>query len=168
MYSEVQLTDHSRAPWQLQMVQKTYIDVVLTWYDMPFSIDNCQMTHQLSIPNRWWILLISSKMQLTGCSRRHDASEWFKWQTLTLPCLDMTSHSQLTIANSRASCLPLIDEGSFICFQRCSWRAVPGLWRENSKADFLPIFNRDTPCNYWPVGTGSRGRQACILFTHIK
>ena len=30
---------------------------------------------------------------------------------------------------------------------------------------FLPIFNRNTPCNYWPQGTGSRGRQACILIT---
>ena len=30
---------------------------------------------------------------------------------------------------------------------------------------FLPIFNRNTPCNYWPQGTGSRRRQACILIT---
>ena len=33
---------------------------------------------------------------------------------------------------------------------------------------FLPIFDRDTPCNYWPRGTGSRGRQACILFKIIS
>ena len=69
MYSQVQLKDCSRAPWQLQMVQKTYIDVVLTWYDMPFLIDNCQLAHKLSTPNRWEILQISSKTQLTGYSR---------------------------------------------------------------------------------------------------
>ena len=61
---------------------------------------------------------------------RHDGSEWFKWHSLTLPCFDMTSHSQLTIANSRASCLPPMDEGSFKYLQRCSWRAVPGLWKQ--------------------------------------
>ena len=47
-----------------------------------------------------------------------------------IPCFDMTSHSQLTIANSRASCLPPMDEGSFKYLQRCSWRAVPGLWKQ--------------------------------------
>ena len=31
----------------------------------------------------------TSKMQLTGCSRCHDGSEWFKWQTLTLPYHDI-------------------------------------------------------------------------------
>ena len=61
---------------------------------------------------------------------RHDGSEWFKWHSLTLPCFDMTSHSQLTIANSRASCLPPMDEGSFKYLERCSWRAVPGLWKQ--------------------------------------
>ena len=43
---------------------------------------------------------MSSKKQLTGCSWLHDGSEWFKYQTLTLPWLKMRSHSQLTNANA--------------------------------------------------------------------
>ena len=42
---------------------------------------------------------MSSKMQLTGCFRRHDGSEWFKRRTLALFCLNVTSHSQLPIPN---------------------------------------------------------------------
>ena len=44
---------------------------------------------KLSTPKRWWIHQMSSKMQLMGCSRCHDSSEWFKWQTLTLPYHDI-------------------------------------------------------------------------------
>ena len=60
------------------------------------------------------------------CSGWADCFEWFKSYTLRLSCLNMTSHFQLTIANSRASCLPPKDDGSIKCLQRCSWRAVPG------------------------------------------
>ena len=56
----------------------------------------------------------------------HDSSEWFKWHTLMLSCLDMTSHSQLTIANLGAGCPPPLDDGSFKCLQRCSWWAITG------------------------------------------
>ena len=69
---------------------------------------------------------MSSKMKLTGSSGRHDCSEWFKWKTTMMPCLDMTCRHQWTIANLGASCLPLLDEGSFKCLQRCSWRAAAG------------------------------------------
>ena len=55
-----------------------------------------------------------------------DCSEQFEIRTYTLPSLYVTSHSQLTITNLRASCLPPIDDGSFKCLQRSSWRAVPG------------------------------------------
>ena len=69
---------------------------------------------------------MSSKMQLTGYSR----ASWQLWIVqmiyIALSCLNMTSYLQLTIANLRASCLLPIDDGSFKCIQRCSWRAVPG------------------------------------------
>ena len=58
-----------------------------------------------------------------GC---HGSSQWFKWHTLRLSCLNMTSYSQLTIANSGTSCLPPLDDGSFKCIQRCSWRLFQG------------------------------------------
>ena len=67
-----------------------------------------------------------SKMQLMAVPGCHDSSKWFKRHTLTLSWLDMTCHFQLAIANSRASCLPPIDDGSFLYLQRCSWWAVPG------------------------------------------
>ena len=44
-------------------------DVALPWYDIPFSVDYCQLTCKLSIPDRWGIIHISSKMQLMSCSR---------------------------------------------------------------------------------------------------
>ena len=58
-----------------------------------------------------------------GC---RDGSEWFKWHTLRFLCLNMTFHSQVTIANSHERCLPPMDKVSFICLQRCSWRALLG------------------------------------------
>ena len=67
---------------------------------------------------------MSSKMQLTGCFRCHDGYEWFKRRTLAFSCLNVTSHSQLTIANLRARFLPLIDDGSFKYLRRCSWQTV--------------------------------------------
>ena len=137
MSSKMQLTGCSRVPWQLWMDHKIFLDDVLLSYGIQFSVDNCELTRKLFTLNRWWILQMSSKMQLTGYSRHYDRSEWFKWKTLTLPCHSMTSHSQLRIANSHASCLPPIDERSFKCLQWGSWRAVPGLWKENSKAIFF-------------------------------
>ena len=75
---------------------------------------------------------MSSKMKLTGSSGRHDCSEWFKWKTTMMPCLDITCRYQWTIANLGAGCLPLLDEGSFKCLQRCSWRAAAG-WLDSSE-----------------------------------
>ena len=40
-----------------------------------------------------------------------------------------------------------------------------GCWRKTPWQIYLPIFNRNTPCNHWPRGTGSRGGQACIFIT---
>ena len=51
---------------------------------------------------------------------RHDGSKLFKWHTLTLSCCNMTFHSQLTVANSGAGCLPLLDNESFKFLQGCS------------------------------------------------
>ena len=79
-------------------------------------------------PNSWWIQLMYWKMQLTGCSR----APWQLWMVqmthldVVLSCLDMTSHSQLTIANLGAGCPPPLDDGSFKCLQRCSWWAIGG------------------------------------------
>ena len=67
-----------------------------------------------------------SKMQLTAVPGCHDSSEWLKWHALMLSRFNMTSHSQLTIANSGSSFLPPLDDGSSKWLQRCSWRAVPG------------------------------------------
>ena len=102
-------------------VQMTHLEVSLPWNDISFSLPR-----KLSTPNRQGILQMSLKMQLTGCSRRHDGSEWFNWRTLTLSCLDMTSYSQLIVANLGANCLPLLGDWSFKCLQRCSWWAIPG------------------------------------------
>ena len=44
-----------------------------------------------------WRCRLCSQWAITG---RHGGSEWFSWHTLTLSCLNMTSYSQLTIANS--------------------------------------------------------------------
>ena len=74
-------------------------------------------------PSRWWSFQCIQRCSwraLPGC---HDS---FEWHTLTWSCLNKTCHSPVTIANSRASCLSLIDDGSFKCFQKWSWRAVPG------------------------------------------
>ena len=58
---------------------------------------------------------------------RHDSSEWLKWQTLMLPCHDMTSHSQLTIANLHATVHPIrwgiLQKSSKMQLTSCS-RAV--------------------------------------------
>ena len=102
-------------------VQMTHLEVSLPWNDISFSLPR-----KLSTPNRQGILQMSLKMQLTGCSRRHDGSEWFNWHTLTLSCLDMTSYSQLIVANLGTNCLPLLGDWSFKYLQRCSWRAVLG------------------------------------------
>ena len=68
-------------------------------------------------------LQICSWRAVPGC---HDSSKWFKRHTLTLSCFNMTSHSQLTIANSGSSFLPPLDDGSSKWLQRCSWRVVSG------------------------------------------
>ena len=64
--------------------------------------------------------------KLTAVPGCHDSSEWLKWHALMLSRFNMTSHSQLTIANSGSSFLPPLDDGSSKWLQRCSWRAVPG------------------------------------------
>ena len=55
---------------------------------------------------------------------RHDGFEWVKWHTLTLSLLNISSHSQLTIANLRASFLSPKDDESFKYLQICSWQTV--------------------------------------------
>ena len=42
------------------------------------------------------------------------------WDTIGTFC------SQVRIANSRASCLPSLDDRSFKCLWRCSWGAIAG------------------------------------------
>ena len=79
----------------------------------------------------WWMTDDRSFQCLQRCSwqdalGRHDCSEQFEIRTKTLSSLYVTYHFQLTITNLRASCLPPIDDGSFKCLQRSSWRAVPG------------------------------------------
>ena len=82
MYLKMQLTDCSMAPWQLWMVQMTHLDVVLPWHDISFSVDNCQLGRRLSTTIRWWILQMSSKMQLMGYYR----APWWLWMVqLTYP-----------------------------------------------------------------------------------
>ena len=90
MSSKMQLTGCSGASWLLWTVQNTYLDIVFPLCDIPFPVDNYQLVCKLSIPKRRWLIQMSSKKQLTGSSRRHDDSEWFKCQTLTLPCPNMT------------------------------------------------------------------------------
>ena len=81
---------------------------------------------QVVYPVRWRILQMFSKMQLTAVPGCHDSSEWLKWHALTLSRFNMTSHSQLTIANSGSSFLPPLDDGSSKWLQRCSWRLFQG------------------------------------------
>ena len=45
------------------------------------------------------------RCSLRAIPGRHDGSEWFKLHPLTLFCLNMTSHTQLTFANSAPNCL---------------------------------------------------------------
>ena len=71
------------------------------------------------------ILHMSSKMQLMGSSR----VPWRYWMVqMMLSCLNMTSHSHLTIANWNASCLSPISDGSSKFIHRCSWQATPGIY----------------------------------------
>ena len=100
MSSKMQLTGCSGASWLLWTVRNTYLDIVFPLCDIPFSVDNYQPARKLSTPNRRWLLQMSSKKQLTGSSRRHDVSEWFKCQTLTLPCLNMTYPSLFANADT--------------------------------------------------------------------
>ena len=58
-----------QALWRLWMVQMKYLDLALSWYDIPFLVNNCQLRRRLSTPFRWRILQMSAEMQLTGCSR---------------------------------------------------------------------------------------------------
>ena len=68
---------------------------------------------------------MSSKMQLMGSSR----VPWRYWMVqMMLSCLNMTSHSHLTIANWNASCLSPISDGSSKFIHRCSWQATPGIY----------------------------------------
>ena len=75
MSSSKQLTGCSRTPWQRWMVEMTHLDIILHQNDIPFLVDHCQLAHELSTPERWWILEMSWKMQLTGCSR----TPWWFW-----------------------------------------------------------------------------------------
>ena len=117
------LTGSSRAPWRYWMVQ------------MMLSCLNMTSHSHLTIAN-WNASSLSpirdgSSQCIYRCSwraapLRYDSSKWFIWQTLLLSCLNMTSHSQLRIANSGTSCLPPLDDRSFKCLQRSSWWAVAG------------------------------------------
>ena len=69
-----------------------------------------------------------------------------KWQE----CKDNYANWQITITTFFARKLQI---------------AIDLIFSKVPRQIFLPIFNRNTPCNYWPQGTGSRGRQACILIT---
>ena len=60
-------------------------------------------------------------MQFQGAMTALNGSQDIPWW-----CIALISSSQLTTVNSCASCLPPIDDGSFKCPQRCSWRAIPG------------------------------------------
>ena len=42
MYSKMQWTGCSRVIWRHWMVQITYLDIVLPWYDIPITVDNSQ------------------------------------------------------------------------------------------------------------------------------
>ena len=96
MYSKMQWMG-----WLLRMVQKLYLEVVLPWYDIPFSVDNCQLA---CLPPKD----VGSIKCLQRCSWRAvpgamtalNGSNDRPWH-----CLNMTSHFQLTITNLRASCL---------------------------------------------------------------
>ena len=95
--------------------------IVLPWYDILFTVDNCQLACKLSTPNRWWLFQVYSTMQFQGAMTALNGS-----QDIPRWCIALISSSQLTTVNLCASCLPPIDDGSFKCPQRCSWRAVPG------------------------------------------
>ena len=146
MSSKMQLTGHSRASQQLWIVQKKYLDVVLPClvsHKLLHTICSGQLarnSQKLSAPNRW-LLQMSSKMQLTGCSRHPDGSKLFQQQTLSLSCLSLTSLSQLTIANLHECSLALMNQGNLKCLQRCSWRTVPGLW---TKKNCVGSFSRQS------------------------
>ena len=115
-----------RALWQLWIVQMT--NHALSCLDMTSYL-------QLTVANSRASCLLPKDEGSFKCTQRcswqavpgrHDSLEWFTRYTLMLYCFNMTSNSQLTIVNSRASCLPPIDDGSFKCPQRCSWQAIPG------------------------------------------
>ena len=115
-----------QAPWRLWIVKMTDFDVALPWYDIPFSVDYCQLACNCILPLDGGSFKCIQRCSWRAVPGRHDSSEWFTRYTLMLYCFNMTSSSQLTIVNSRASCLPPIDDGSFKCLQKCSWRAVQG------------------------------------------
>ena len=74
-------------------------------------------TCRLSPHVRWWILQMSLKMQLIGCSRTLNGWNDILWYC---PYVSMTFHSQLTIANLCTSCLSPISDESFKYL--VSWR----------------------------------------------
>ena len=51
MYSKMQWTGCSRVLWRHWMVQITYLDIVLPWYDIPITVDNSQNGRKLSTPD---------------------------------------------------------------------------------------------------------------------
>ena len=138
-------------------------DVFFPEFDNPFSLDNCQQERMLSTLIVDWSFKCIYRCNWRAVPGRHDSSEWLKWQTLMLPCLNMTSQSQLTIPNMGANCLPLLDDWSFKCLHDAVDELFQGCGRKIPRQIFLPISNWNTPCNRWPRGTGSRGMEACIF-----
>ena len=61
-----------QAPWWLKIVPTTNLTVILPSFDFPFTVDNCQLAWTQSTPYECRIPQMSSKMQLTSCSRDVD------------------------------------------------------------------------------------------------
>ena len=165
----MQLTGYSRALWQLWIVQMTYIALSclnMTSY-LQLTIVNLNASCLLPIDDgSFKCIQRCSWRAVPGC---HDSSEWFTRYSLMMYCFNMTSHSQLTIANSGSSFLPPLDNGSSQWLQRCGWRAVPGRhdsskwfkrhtltlsWLDMTCHSQLTIANSCTSC-LLPISDGS-------------
>ena len=155
MSSKRQLTGSPRAPWLLWMVEMTNLEIVLPQYDILFSVYNCQLVCTLSIPNRWWILQMCPRMQLTVCSR----ASWQLWMVqmtyleISLPWYCVLFSDAIT--NWHVRCLPPTDEGSFKCLQRCSWWAVVGRHGESEWFKWRCLAFITHPILSWQLSTAA-------------
>ena len=67
----MQWTGCSRVLWRHWMVQITYLDIVLPWYDIPITVDNSQNGRKLSTPD-WSFKCLHDAVdeQFQGCGRK--------------------------------------------------------------------------------------------------